>query len=277
MKNEKRKIETRETPSAVGCSSTSKASSSGPWPLGQHVQATAIAAMRTDPNAGNAPALPTPCIITKTCTFCLTPKTRALMLLHKLVHKWSHDMKVGYARVSTTEQDLSAQPAALKKAGCQRIYSEKRSGANGNRDALQRMLKELQAGDIVVVTRLDRLARSVRDLLNILERFGQDDIGFVSLREKHIDTTSAGGRLVLNIMASIAEFERELIVARMAEGRQRAMDNGVKFGPPFKLDAFQKREALARIKAGESQSLIARTYGVDRATISRLQKRAAAS
>jgi len=126
-------------------------------------------------------------------------------------------------------------------------------------------------------SRLDRLARSVRDLLNILERFGQDDIGFVSLREKHIDTTSAGGRLVLNIMASIAEFERELIAARMAEGRQRAMDNGVKFGPPFKLDAFQKREALARIKAGESQSLIARTYGVDRATISRLQKRAAAS
>ena len=196
------------------------------------------------------------------------------MLLHKLVHKWSHDMKVGYARVSTTEQDLSAQLAALKKAGCQRIYSEKRSGANGNRAALQRMLKELQAGDIVVVTRLDRL---VRDLLNILERFGQDDIGFVSLREKHIDTTSAGGRLVLNIMASIAEFERELIAARMAEGRQRAMDNGVKFGPPFKLDAFQKREALARIKAGESQSLIARTYGVDRATISRLQKRATAS
>ena len=126
-------------------------------------------------------------------------------------------------------------------------------------------------------SRLDRLARSVRDLLNILERFGQDDIGFVSLREKHIDITSAGGRLVLNIMASIAEFERELIAARMAEGRQRAMDNGVKFGPPFKLDAFQKREALARIKAGESQSLIARTYGVDRATISRLQKRAAAS
>ena len=205
------------------------------------------------------------------------PKTWALMVLHKLVHKWSHEMKVGYARVSTTEQDLSAQLAALKKAGCQRIYSEKRSGANGNRDALRRMLKELQAGDIVVVTRLDRLARSVRDLLNILERFGQDDIGFVSLREKHIDTTSAGGRLVLNIMASIAEFERELIAARMAEGRQRAMDNGVKFGPPFKLDAFQKREALARIKAGESQSLIARTYGVDRATISRLQKRAAAS
>src|SRR5262249_18830420 len=135
-------------------------------------------------------------------------------------------------------------------------------------------LKEVEGGHFVFAPRLDRLARSVRDLLNILERFGQDDIGFVSLREKHIDTTSAGGRLVLNIMASIAEFERELIQARMAEGRKRAADNGVQFGRPQKLDSFQKREALARIEAGESQSLIARTYGVDRTTISRLQKRA---
>ena len=183
-------------------------------------------------------------------------------------------MKIGYARVSTTGQKLNEQLAALDEAGCKRIYSEKKSGANGDRAALQRMLKEVQPGDIVVVTRLDRLARSVRDLLNILERFGQDDVGFVSLREKHIDTTSASGRLVLNIMASIAEFERELIQARMAEGRKRAADSGVQFGRPQKLDTFQKREALARIKAGESQSLIARTYGVDRTTISRLQKRA---
>jgi DNA invertase Pin-like site-specific DNA recombinase len=203
----------------------------------------------------------------------LTSEWRALIALHESVQKWSDEMKIGYARVSTSEQDLSGQLAALKEAGCERVYSEKKSGANGNRDALQRMLKEVQPGDIVVVTRLDRLARSVRDLLNILERFGQDEVGFVSLREKHIDTTSAGGRLVLNIMASIAEFERELIQARMAEGRKRATNNGVKFGPKFKLDTFQKREALARIEAGESQSLIARTYGVDRATISRLQKR----
>ena len=110
-------------------------------------------------------------------------------------------MKIGYARVSTTEQDLSGQLAALKEAGCTRVYSEKKSGANGDRAALQRMLKEVQSGDIVVVTRLDRLARSVRDLVNILERFGQDAVGFQSLREKHIDTTSAGGRLVLNILA----------------------------------------------------------------------------
>ena len=155
-------------------------------------------------------------------------------------------MKVGYARVSTGEQDRSGQLAALKEAGCARVYSEKKSGADSSRTALQRMLKEVGPGDIVVVTRLDRLARSVRDLLNILERFGQDNVGFVSLREKHIDTTSAGGRLVLNIMASIAEFERELIQARMAEGRKRAVDNGVQFGRPHKLDTFQKREALLR-------------------------------
>jgi DNA invertase Pin-like site-specific DNA recombinase len=182
-------------------------------------------------------------------------------------------MKIGYARVSTSEQDLRGQLVALREAGCERIYSEKRSGANDDRAALKRMLKEVQAGDVVVVVRLDRLARSVRDLLNILERFSQDDVGFVSLREKHIDTTSAGGRLVLNIMASIAEFERELIQSRMTEGRKRAVKNGVKFGRPHKLDAFQKREALARLEAGESQSLIARTYGVDRATISRLARR----
>jgi len=182
-------------------------------------------------------------------------------------------MKVGYARVSTTEQDLSGQLAALKDAGCKRIYSEKKSGANGDRAALQRMLKEVQPGDIVVVTRLDRLARSVRNLLEIVERFSQDNVGFVSLREKHIDTTSAGGRLVLNIMASIAEFERELIRARLAEGRKNAVNNGVQFGRPQKLDSFQKREALKRLQAGESQSLVARTYGVDRTTISRLQRR----
>jgi len=131
-----------------------------------------------------------------------------------------------------------------------------------------------QRWQTLIAEMADRLARSVRDLLNILERFGQDDVGFVSLREKHIDTTSAGGRLVLNIMASIAEFERELIAARMAEGRKRAVDNGVQFGRPQKLDSFQKREALARLKAGESQSLVARTYSVDRTTICRLQKRA---
>jgi DNA invertase Pin-like site-specific DNA recombinase len=182
-------------------------------------------------------------------------------------------MKIGYGRVSTAEQGLGGQLEALRAAGCQRIYSEKQSGKNDNRAALQRMLKELQPGDVVVVTRLDRLARSTRDLLNLLDRFGQDEVGFQSLRETAIDTTTPSGRLTISILAAIAEFERELIQARISEGRKRAVKNGVKFGRPHKLDAFQKREALKRIAAGESQSLIARTYGVDRATINRLQRR----
>jgi DNA invertase Pin-like site-specific DNA recombinase len=134
-------------------------------------------------------------------------------------------------------------------------------------------MKEASPGDTVVVTRLDRLARSTRDLLNVLDRFGKDGVGFKSLRETAVDTTSPQGRLVVNILASISEFERELIAARMGEGRKRAVAKGVKFGPKFKLNHFQRQEALARLNAGESQAAVAQTYGVDRATISRLQRR----
>ena len=184
-------------------------------------------------------------------------------------------MLVGYARVSTDAQSLEAQMAALKAAGCERLYSEKRSGAETDRKALAKLMKEASPGDTVVVTRLDRLARSTRDLLNLLDRLGKDNIGFKSLRETSVDTTSPQGRLVVNILASISEFERELIHARMTEGRKRAVANGVKFGPKFKLNSFQRQEALARLAAGESQSVIAKTYGVDPATISRLQGKAA--
>jgi DNA invertase Pin-like site-specific DNA recombinase len=181
-------------------------------------------------------------------------------------------MRLGYARVSTNEQDLSGQLQALKAAGCERVYSEKKTGANGDRAALQRMLKEVQPGDVVVVTRLDRLARSTRDLLNILDRLGKDEVGFQSLRETAIDTTTPHGRLTISILASIAEFERELISDRIRDGRERAATAGVKFGPKFKLDSYQRREALARLEAGESQAAVARTYGVDPATICRLQR-----
>jgi DNA invertase Pin-like site-specific DNA recombinase len=179
---------------------------------------------------------------------------------------------VGYARVSTDAQSLEAQMAALEAAGCERVYAEKRSGAETDRKALAKLLKEASPGDTVVVTRLDRLARSTRDLL---VRLGKDNIGFKSLRETSVDTTSPQGRFVVNILASISEFERELIHARMTEGRKRAVANGVKFGPKFKLNSFQRQEALARLAAGESQSVVAKTYGVDPATISRLQGKAA--
>jgi DNA invertase Pin-like site-specific DNA recombinase len=181
-------------------------------------------------------------------------------------------MLLGYARVSTDAQSLEAQMAALKVAGCERIYAEKRSGADTDRKALAKLMEKASPGDTIVVTRLDRLARSTRDLLNLLARLGKDGIGFKSLREAAVDTTSSHGRLVLNILASISEFERELIHARMVEGRKRARAGGVKFGPKFKLNHFQRQEALARLAKGESQAAVAQTYNVDRATISRLQR-----
>jgi DNA invertase Pin-like site-specific DNA recombinase len=183
----------------------------------------------------------------------------------------------GYARVSTDGQSLEAQLEALKAAGAEKIYAEKMSGAKAHdRQALTKLLREANPGDTIVVTRLDRLARSTRDLLNMLDQLSRDAIGFKSLRETSIDTTTPQGRLVINILASISEFERELIRGRMIEGRKRAVTKGVKFGPKFKLNRFQRQEALARLTAGETQDDIARTYNVDRATISRLQKRAEA-
>jgi len=97
-------------------------------------------------------------------------------------------MRLGYARVSTTEQDLSGQTEALRTAGCDRVYSEKKTGAARDRAALQRMLKEAQPGDVIVVTRLDRLARSTRNLLNILDQLSKDEVGFQSLRETAIES-----------------------------------------------------------------------------------------
>jgi DNA invertase Pin-like site-specific DNA recombinase len=184
-------------------------------------------------------------------------------------------MILGYARVSTDGQSLEAQLTALKTAGCERIYAEKRSGAETDRKALAKLMRDASPGDTVVVTRLDRLARSTRDLLNLLDRLGKDSIGFKSLRETSVDTTSPQGRLVVNILASISEFERELIHARMTEGRKRARANGVKFGPKFKLSPFQQQEVLIRLDAGESQAAVAQTYGVDQATISRLRQKVA--
>jgi DNA invertase Pin-like site-specific DNA recombinase len=184
-------------------------------------------------------------------------------------------MLLGYARVSTDGQELQGQLEALAAAGCEKSYSEKASGADGERKALARLLKAAVAGDTIVVTRLDRLARSTRDLLNLLDRLGKDGIGFKSLREAAVDTTTPSGKLVISIMAAIAEFERELINARMGEGRKRARAKGVKFGPKHKLSPYQRTEALKRLAAGEPQSVVAQSYGVDRATIWRLARRAA--
>src|SRR5215510_1990804 len=151
----------------------------------------------------------------------------------------------GYARVSTDGQTVAAQVA--------------------------KVMRVLQPGDVLIVTRLDRLARSTRDLLNTLHALGERQIGFRSLVDTWADTTTPHGRLMLTVLGGLAEFERDLIRSRTGEGRKRAMARGVRFGRPPKLTPHQRQEAIARLEAGETQADVARTYGVDATTIGRLQ------
>ena len=176
----------------------------------------------------------------------------------------------GYARVSTDGQSLASQDAELHAAGCAKVYAEKISGARCDRPALAKVLKRLDTGDVLIVTRLDRLARSTRDLLNILDDIAKRGAGFKSLHDAWADTTSAHGRLMVTILAGLAEFERELILARTSDGRTRAKARGVRFGRPSVLTPHQRTEALQRLAHGEAQADLARSYGVSQATISRL-------
>jgi DNA invertase Pin-like site-specific DNA recombinase len=177
----------------------------------------------------------------------------------------------GYARVSSDGQSLASQDAALHAAGCAKTYSEKVSASSRNgRHELERLLKRLKPGDVLVVTRLDRLARSTRDLLNILDQVAKAEAGFRSLADAWADTTTPHGRLMLTVLGGLAEFERELIRARTAEGRNRAKHRGVHMGRPAKLTLHQQREARERRDRGETLTDIARTYGVSHSTISRL-------
>ena len=180
-------------------------------------------------------------------------------------------MIVGYARVSTDGQSLEAQHAALKAAGATQIYSEKISGAVTERKALARAIAALWADDVLMVTRLDRLARSTRDLLNVLDAVAKRNAEFKSLNDQWADTTSAHGRLMLTVLGGLAEFERELIRARTDEGRKRAQARGVRFGRKLKLTAHQRQEALARRANGEALIEIARSYAVSHSTISGLE------
>jgi DNA invertase Pin-like site-specific DNA recombinase len=156
-------------------------------------------------------------------------------------------MKFGYARVSSNTQDHAAQVEALKAAGCERIYSEKASGKSTNgRPEFAKLMKALRYGDVVTVVKLDRLARSSRDLHNILHELQELGCGFVSLGESWCDTTTDVGRLVMTIMGGIAEFERSLIRKRCEEGIQRARRKGTIFGRPSALDPSQRRGAVGR-------------------------------
>jgi DNA invertase Pin-like site-specific DNA recombinase len=160
---------------------------------------------------------------------------------------------VGYARVSTDDQDLTLQRTALKQAGCKRIYEEKVSGATRDRPALTRMLDQLREGDVVVVARLDRLARSTRDLLEIAEILKEGGTGLRSLGEPWADTTSPAGKMVLTVFAGMAEFERALIHQRTSSGRVAARMRGVRFGRPPKLTPEQI--ALGRRLVDEGTSV----------------------
>ena len=179
-------------------------------------------------------------------------------------------MIYGYARVSTDGQSVEAQVRQLTKAGCKKVFREVASGAKTDRAQLRRTLAQLVAGDVLMVTRLDRLARSTRDLLNTLAAIGDKKAGFRSLGDTWADTTTAHGRLMLTVLGGLAEFERELIRTRTGEGRARAVARGVKMGRKPKLTAHQQREALRRRDKGEPMREIARSYNVSHSTISRL-------
>src|SRR6516165_8575709 len=177
---------------------------------------------------------------------------------------------LGYARVSTDGQSVSAQEAQLRGAGCAKVYSETASGARSDRAQLAKLKKRLGPGDVLVVTRLDRLARSTRDLLNTLHELAERKVGFKSLGDTWADTTTAHGRLMLTVLGGLAEFERELILARTSEGRARAKARGVRLGRKPKLTLHQRREAIKRRESGEPIRDIARSYNVHNSTISRL-------
>ncbi len=180
-------------------------------------------------------------------------------------------MKYGYARVSTDGQSVDAQVKALKRAGAKKVFQETASGAQTDRAQLKRVIAQLAAGDVLMVTRLDRLARSTRDLLNTLDAITKAQAGFRSLNDAWADTTTPHGRLMLTVLGGLAEFERELIRARTSEGRKRAKARGVKLGRRPKLTEHQRKEAIRRRDRGdESLAEIGRSYNVSGWTIGRL-------
>jgi DNA invertase Pin-like site-specific DNA recombinase len=177
---------------------------------------------------------------------------------------------IGYARVSTQGQDLAQQRATLRGVGCSRVFEEKVSGAKRDRPQLERLLDHLRAGDVVAVTRLDRLARSTRDLLEIAERIKDAGAGLRSIAEPWADTTTPAGRMILTVFAGIADFERSLIVERTSAGRIAAKARGIRFGPHPSLGAEQIEHARQLIQqVGKPVAEIAKLLGVHRSTLYR--------
>jgi DNA invertase Pin-like site-specific DNA recombinase len=175
---------------------------------------------------------------------------------------------IGYARVSAADQDFEAQVERLKAAGCSKVFAEKASGKSTNgRHQLDRALKALQPGDTLVTVKLDRLARSIRDLLRLLDDVKATGARFKALDDPWLDTTTPAGELILTVMGGLAEFERKLIRQRCQDGIERAKAKGTTFGRPSALDAGQRRKIAERYAAGETMAELAREYECGEATI----------
>jgi DNA invertase Pin-like site-specific DNA recombinase len=182
-------------------------------------------------------------------------------------------MIIGYARVSTEDQSTLNQIPLLKKAGCEKIYEETASGAKWERAQLQACLNHLRQNDVLVVWKLDRLSRSLKDLLQIMDRVDKAGATFKSLTET-VDTTGACGRLMLSMLGAFAAFERDMIRERTKLGLKRAKENGTHLGPRFLLTATRQAEAVRMVTSGEkTQQEAAEMFGVSKATMSRIMDR----
>lgn len=182
-------------------------------------------------------------------------------------------MKIGYARVSTNQQQdsLEAQQQALKAYGCEKIYTDQISGAQTDRPGMKAALAYARENDSIVVTRLDRLGRSTVDILHTVQDLDNRGITIEAL-DTQLDTRTPAGKLVLSVLASMAEFERNLIVERTREGLAHARAQGRVGGRRPKLDGTQQQAALAALASGMSEAQVAQTFGVSRSTITRLKR-----
>lgn len=180
--------------------------------------------------------------------------------------------KVGYARVITVDQTLDIQIKKLKEYGCRRIYCEKASGADTERKELRRLLDNLKEGQMVVVTRLDRLARSTFDLFSIVKTITDQKAMFYSLGEPWTNTNTSTGRLMLAVLGGLADVERDLIRTRTAEGRARAIEQGKRMGRPRRITEDQRQSIIHRRQTGESLQSIAESFGIDNSTVSRIAR-----
>jgi len=182
-------------------------------------------------------------------------------------------MLIGYARVSTNDQETAAQVAALKAAGCERIYREKASGGRWDRPELHRVLDHIRKGDVLVVWKLDRLSRSLRDVLTIMDRLAEAKAGFRSLTEA-VDTTTAAGRMLMQMVGAFAEFERAMLRERTRAGLETARQEGRIGGRRPKLTPTQRKEAINLVTKGRKTAAdVARLFTVHPSTITRLLQR----